>query len=505
MKPLKCILLLWALSVALFSCAPDGGVEDDTQSPDPVEPILFRSFTILKEKNPDAVLASVQVPTGETTIDHHTPLLIDRSSLVVDFVTDIPATVYVGDVEQVSGQTVNDFTSPVTYRMVGVEGDENECVVSLSSTGLPVVVINTPSSQSVPPKTEDWLEGTELCIYDAEGELVYNDEVEIRGRGNSTWTFPKKPYALKLNEKASILGMPAHKRWVLLANWLDRTLLRNDVAFHIASLSGLEWTPRGEFVEVILNGRHKGCYYLCEQIKVDKNRVNIAELSDADPSGGYLLELDVYYDEVFKFTSARWNFPYMFKDPDEVTDAQFAYMEGYVAELEEALYDDERFAAREYTDYLDVDSFVDFWLVFELTMNSEPFHPKSVYMHKDRGGVMKAGPVWDFDWETFVPYKASSYVVKEALYYARLFEDAAFVQRVKERWAELKPAFEGVPEYISALAEHIAHSEAINHQLWPIDVVVNRDEHLSFEEAVSLMRKSYENKLRWLGKQIEGM
>ena len=118
---------------------------------------------------------------------------------------------------------------------------------------------------------------------------------------------------------------------------------------------------------------------------------------------------------------------------------------------------------------------------------------------------MKAGPVWDFDWQTFVPNKASSYVVKEALYYARLFEDAAFVQRVKERWAELKPAFEGVPEYIGAMSEHIAHSEAINHQLWPIDMVVNMDEHRSFEDAVSLMRKSYENKLRWLGKQIEGM
>lgn len=495
MKRITIFLLLAIVLHNLTGCTP----------PEPAEPIVFTSFELLKDNNPLGVISTVKLEVGEGITEYVSPLIINSSELVVNFATDRPATVYVGDVEQVSGQSANDFTTPVTYRLVDEEGVSSEYVVSLGNTGLPVVVIATPSSQVIPPKTADWLAGTQLQIYNPQGELLYDEEVNIRGRGNSTWNFPKKPYALKLNQKASILGMPAHKRWVLLANWLDRTLLRNDVAFRIAELTGFGWTPRGEFVEVVLNGRHKGNYYLCEQIKVDENRVNIAELDDADPSGGYLMELDVYFDETYKFHSPRYNMPYMFKDPDEVSDAQFAYFEGYVAELEEALWDDERFAVREYADYLDVDSFVDYWFVFELSMNSEPFHPKSVYMHKDRGGLLKAGPVWDFDWETFVPDKANGYVVKESLYYGRLFEDEAFVARVKERWAELKPFFESVPGYIDARAEQIALSEGFNHTMWPITEVVNSDESMTFEEAVARMKNAYSAKLKWLNKKISEM
>ena len=139
--------------------------------------------------------------------------------------------------------------------------------------------------------------------------------------------------------------MPKHKRWVLLANYLDRTLLRNHVAFHIAMLTDLEWTPRGQHVELILNGEYRGNYYLCEQIKVDENRVNIHEMESSDIegealTGGYLMELDNHYDEVNKFKSQIRELPYMFKEPDEdvLTAEQFAYMQDYVNDFENALY-----------------------------------------------------------------------------------------------------------------------------------------------------------------------
>ena len=232
--------------------------------------------------------------------------------------------------------------------------------------------------------------------------------------------------------------------------------MRNHIAFHIARQTDLEWTPRGEFVEVVLNGKHKGCYYLCEQIKVDKNRVNIAELTDEEPSGGYLMELDVYFDEVFKFHSPSVSMPFMFKDPDEVTPVQEEYMYNFISVLEESLCDKERLATREYTSYLDVDSFIDWWLVHELTGNGEPMHPKSSYMHKDKDGLLKAGPVWDFDWETFVPYKVNGYVVRDAIYYPYLFADEGFVARLKERWTLLKPRLEQVGAFIESEAARIA-------------------------------------------------
>lgn len=493
-----------ALVGVMVGCGP---VEGPEPQPEPVPEVkaALLSLSFKQADNGEAVWADVHARMGQGSASIYTPMVRSVDNLVATFTTD-GVGVYVGDKEQVSRQTPNDFTSPVTYRVVSSSGHEYEYVVSVATSELPVVVINTPGKALVPPKTEDWLAGTELQIILKDGTVDYHSEVaNIRGRGNSTWSFPKKPYALKLNEKASILGMPKHKRWVLLANWLDRTSMRNHIAFHIAKQTDLDWTPRGEFVEVVLNGKHKGTYYLCEQIKVDENRVNISDLTDEDPSGGFLMELDVYFDEAYKFHSSVYGLPYMFKDPDEVTEAQQSFMQDYITTLEWALYDDGRFAEREYVEYLDVDSFIDWWFVHELTGNSEPYHPKSTYMHKDRGGLLKAGPVWDFDWETFVPYKTSGYVIQGAVYYGRLFQDEAFVARVKERWALLKPRFDAVADFIDSEAERLAPAIKENMVMWPIDVVVNQDESLSFEAAVDRMKTSYKNKLNWLNRHIENM
>ena len=111
------------------------------------------------------------------------------------------------------------------------------------------------------------------------------------------------------------------------------------------------------FVDVVLNGKHIGNYYLCEHIKVDKNRVNIHELTDEDIDGGYIMELDVYYDEDYKFKSAIRELPYMFKDPDEVNEQQLAYMQNYINTLEASLYNDEELVAGSFMEYMDIDSY----------------------------------------------------------------------------------------------------------------------------------------------------
>ena len=147
---------------------------------------------------------------------------------------------------------------------------------------------------------------------------------------------------MKLDNKSEILGMKKHNRWCLLANWMDRTLIRNDVAFEISRRTQLEWTPSGKFVELILNGEHKGNYYLCEQIKVDNNRVNIAK------DGGFLMECDLWYDEEFKFKTKLHNVPWQFKDPDWVTQEQFDYLYNYVAEFEQSLFTEASFIQRKY-------------------------------------------------------------------------------------------------------------------------------------------------------------
>lgn len=457
------------------------------------------SLAFLRRENPASVIKDIHIDKNSGSVTISSPL-ITKPELILSYKTDA-AKVLVGDVEQVSGKTVNDFSKPVTYSFVSAAGEIEQLTINVVHSGLPVVFINTPAGLEIPPKTEDWLEDSHITIYNSECSIVHSGTTSIRGRGNSTWKYPKKPYALKLDSKAEILGMPKHKRWVLLANWLDRTLLRNHVSFHIAKQTGLDWTPRGEFVEVFLNDKHIGNYYLCEHIKVDENRVNISELEENDIDGGFMMELDTYYDEPFKFKSTIKKFPYMFKDPDEVNDKQFAFMQSFIDTLENCLCDQSRLLSREYEQYLDIDSFVDWWITYELTGNTETKHPKSTYVHRDKGGKLKAGPVWDFDWKSF-RLNNEEWVTKNHLYYPELFKDPVFVARVKERWSLHEERLSKIPEFIETEAARITNSEGFNHQMWPITQNTNEDIDLSFIEAVQRMKRSYEAKFNFMKQNI---
>ena len=463
---------------------------------------IISELSFLKKDNPTSLLEDFRLEIGSTYITLKSPF-ITSPKLALYFKTEAE-TVLVGDVEQISGVTVNDFSKPVTYSFVSATGDVRQYTIQVKHSGLPVVYIHTMGAAAIPPKTEDWLPETQLTIYNTDCSINYSGTIGIRGRGNSTWKYPKKPYALKLDSKAEILGMPKHKRWVLLANWLDRTLLRNHVSFQIAKQTDLAWTPRGQFVEVVLNGEHIGNYYLCEHIKIDKNRVNIDELDENEVDGGYMMEIDTYYDEAFQFKSAKKSFPYMFKDPDEVNESQFAFMQDFINNLEGALYEKTRFNTGEHMQYLDIESFADWWIALELTGNTEIKHPKSTYVHKDKGGKLKAGPVWDFDWKTF-RLNNQEWVSKSTLYYDALFEDPTFVATVKERWNKHLPRFREIPAFIQAEADKIRNSEEMNHQMWPVTQNTNEDINLSFAEAVARMKQSYEQKLEFMDREINAM
>ena len=457
---------------------------------------LFTYMSFQKKNNRNSVYEDVtfDVSSGEALVASP---LISSPELVPTFESR-GAKVYADGVEVISGETVINFLKPVTFTVKS--RIEYTFKVEVIYSGLPVVFIETAGRKEIPSKWEDWLSGSKVTIFNPDWTVDYEGSTGVRGRGNSTWSYPKKPYALKLDSKAEVLGMPKHKRWVLLANWMDRTLLRNSVSFELASRSGLSYTPRGEFVELFVNGVHKGNYFLCEHIKVDENRVNIDELDDDETDGGYIMELDAYYDETFKFRSPVRDLPYMFKDPDEVNDAQFEFIRKYVTELEDALYDDQRFAAGEYMDFIDVESFADWWIVMELTGIWEPNHPKSTYMHKDKGGKLVMGPVWDFDWETYMP--KTWFSISESLYYKRLFQDPRFVEVVKERWRMYRDDYETLPEYIRTEAARIRNSDRMDSPMWPITQWVNGDENMSFDDAVDRMINAYEDRFEWMNDAV---
>ncbi|HKY15744.1 MAG TPA: CotH kinase family protein [Microthrixaceae bacterium] len=322
---------------------------------------------------------------------------------------------------------------------------------------LPVLRIETVGDAPILDK-EHYVPGT--FALDSQGvDPAASGNVEIRGRGNSTWSLPKRPYRIKLGSSTSLLGMPANRHWVLLANSLDPGQLRNSTAFELSERTDLAWTPRYRDVELILNGSYEGVYQLVEHIRIDANRVNIDKLSASNTTepavtGGYLLEVDAWLglsgDPGF---STPTGLSIRFDDPEApVPPAQFTYVQNYVSAFENVLF------SPTFTDpvtgygaYIDVDSFIDWYLVNEITNNKDAF-VSSTWLYKPRGEKLAMGPVWDFDRSMGIDgtHKYDEFWVRQPdrLWFDRLFQDPAFIQRVRDRWSQFEPSFREVPDEI---------------------------------------------------------
>ena len=384
---------------------------------------------------------------------------------------------------------------------------------------IPVIRIKTKDSAPILDK-KTYIDGT-ITISDPEG--LYGDVTEftadmgIRGRGNSTWSFPKKPWKVKLKEKASLLGMPADKEWALLANYADRTLIRNIVAMKLSEICGFSWTPRMRSVEVYLNGKYQGVYTLCEHKKVSPDRVNIDVVGENDNvgdavTGGYYLEIEEQQDE----TTCWWTsmgVPMMFSDPEEPTDEQLAYVKGLFESFEKALRAKDFSEASGYPKYIDVDSFVDYYIVQELTKNIDGNLRKSSFITKERGKKMEMYHLWDFDltlgncgyfWGN-VGNGPENFWIKLDKWYPHLFGDPVFVDTVQERWNELMPELRKIPDFIDEQALILDKAQERNFQVWSIWESVDWvyfPSLGSYEKEVDYLKEFYTKRLEWLDAEL---
>lgn len=378
---------------------------------------------------------------------------------------------------------------------------------------IPVIYIDT-NGKGIYDK-ENYVDGT-ITIQDH--YKLYSDvtdftaEMGIRGRGNSTWGFPKKPYKVKLKEKASIFGMGADKEWVLLANYSDRTLLRNIVAMRMSEMCGFAWTPHMYSVHVYLNKTYKGVYTFCEHKKVHKNRVDI----DVD-AGDVYLEIEQQQDE----TTCWWTgmgVPMMFSDPEVPSDELLAEVKQWFADFETALYSD--YLAdpeRGYAAYIDVDSFIDFYIVQEMAKNTDGNLRKSSFITKKKGGKLQMYHLWDFDltfgnngWnlhepEGFYVFTHKSDCTPGDNWFNRMAKDPAFVQRLKARFNELVPQLQTIPAFIDEQARILDKAEDLNFQVWDINESVdwlNCPSLGSYEAEVEFLKDFYTKRLEWMRREI---
>lgn len=379
---------------------------------------------------------------------------------------------------------------------VAFEGD-------LIETGLPVLYIVTEDRAVINSK-DNYVNAT-MTIKES-GETVSSHPLRIRGRGNATWTYPKKPYRIKLDDKSVLLGMNEHKDWALLANYCDKSLLRTGISFKLSELLEFPWTPDSRFVEVVLNDEYMGNYQLVEHVKQDKNRVSI-------PKDGYLFERDGYYlQEPNYFVSSR-EYGYSFKNPDpeeDLTDEQWHYIKEYVDEFEAVLktedYNDTEIG---YAKYIDTNSFVLWFLFQNILANIDT----NIYLTKDDMGDSKIvmGPVWDFEWSLGIgwydgarPRPANYYVWNRDFYFDTLLQDPAFKQKIKEEWQRIN-VYDDLLAYFDDTVELLDKSQELNFRRWDIlntKVSVGGIPLGSYEKEVECDRQFFINHFNWLDSEI---
>lgn len=409
--------------------------------------------------------------------------------------------------------------SVLTFSSKVLQEEEKEQAEIERRQNIPVIRITTKNSAPIVDK-KNYVDGS-ITISDP--ELLYSDVAEfkadmgIRGRGNSTWSFPKKPWKVKLDEKASLLGMPADKEWALLANYADRTLIRNIVAMKLSEICGFSWTPRMRSVEVYLNGKYQGVYTLCEHKKVSKDRVDIDLVGEDDNTGdavtgGYYLEIEEQQDE----TTCWWTsmgVPMMFSDPEVPTQQQLAYVKGLFESFEQALWARDYSEETGYPKYIDVDSFVDYYIVQELTKNIDGNLRKSSFITKERGKKMEMYHLWDFDltlgncgyfWGS-TGNGPENFWIKLDKWYPHLFNDPAFVEKVQDRWNELMPEFEKIPDFIDDQVLSLDKAQKRNFEVWSIWESVDWvyfPSLGSYEKEVDYLKEFYTDRLHWLDTEL---
>lgn len=385
--------------------------------------------------------------------------------------------------------------------------------VELESSVLPILLLETNGETIV---QEDKIMADLQVIYNGIGAenaisdppTDYNGKIGIEIRGASSAGYPQRPFGFETrnvdgsNNNVELIEMPAENDWVLLSNFNDRSLIRNLLAQHIYMKMG-NYAPRLTLCEVQLNGLYEGIYVFGEKIKRDAQRVDIATLNDNentgdDVTGGYLLQLNYWNDE--NSWELSYNPPahptfdihlrYEVPKPDAITQSQKDYIASFVDAMETSLYsnvfDDPVSGFRQ---FLDVESFIDYFLLNELSRNNDGFK-KSRFFYKDKdsnGGKLKAGPPWDFDWawkdlascEIFESTEGAgwAHLINNCPtdnyspeWYVRMLEDPSFGSHLRCRYDEYREDFlteEYLSNYIDSLSNVLENAQARHYQRWP--------------------------------------
>ena len=384
-------------------------------------------------------------------------------------------------------------------------------------TNLPIVSIHTKDDVIPYDKVHEIV--SQLTIISDNGTKLLSEPGTVRERGNASREFPKKPYRIKFDKKQHVLDAPAKaKKWTLINNYGDKTLMRNLLAFELSKRLGMPYTPYGTAVDVLLNGEYKGCYQLCDQIQVHKNRVNVTEMTPNDNSGiavtgGYLVEVDAYADREKSWFRSNSRNPVTIKSPseDSITTSQRRYIQDHFNKMENDL-----------DRYVDRSSFLRHFLVGELSGNTDTYW--SLFMYKERDDdTMYTGPVWDFDLafendnRTYPVCNKRDYIYRSGgscagtlrqlvdIFVLQNAESQSMLLDIWDRARHADLTEEHLMAFIDQMEEELEVSQKLNFMRWPIlntKVHMNPKAWGSYKAEVENVRRFMKERLTWMDKRL---
>ncbi len=420
-----------------------------------------------------------------------------------------------------TGTSAGENREPVTNPQVNTEPEPPQTVYEYK---IPVIYINTENKVPVTSNSQTVMAEFSLDGRNTGYPDIKNAAIKIRGRGHSTWKLDKKPYQIKFEEKTSVMGMKEAKRYILLANYSDKTLMRNHIAFTMAeTLNHLIFVPHTKPVDVYLNGTYIGVYGIGEKVEVRKGRIEMEMGNEFSADTGYLLEVGGFDDEddgyVFNTDCLK---DVVVKTPEYevINREQEQYIEDYVKKAEQAVKN-----LSGYEEYIDIPSLIDWFILHELTYNLDCCFNRSCYLVKPAGGKLQMGPPWDFDvafgnyiydnpnydgWASVGSSDSSSYIKVTWMNY--LLADSRFNARLKHRWAEKKEELVSTAmAEIESTKDRIYKSQMDNFKVWDIWNIragygsdATTALH-SYDEQVEYLKNFILNRKQWMDQAISNL
>ncbi|WP_295099528.1 CotH kinase family protein [uncultured Fibrobacter sp.] len=371
---------------------------------------------------------------------------------------------------------------------------------------LPRIVIETENFSGI--RDRETIHPSFLQIYGESGPESEVLELTVHGRGNSSFKMPKYGLKLEFKDKLALLGMPASRDWVLVANYGDKAHLRNYMAMRLSEWLGMPYTPRCRFVELYLNRRYMGLYLLMESVKVAKERVNIAE---NDTSFLFEKEGEKKIDSPF-FRSCTGE-PFHVRSPKNVSQESMELLRTHLCDFERCLQRACTIDSGAVAEWVDMDDFMPYYWVQEFSKNEDANFGRSIFMTWQKGGKIHFGPIWDFD----ISFGNESYernrgfdgwYIRKYRWFGSMFRSPEVKEEARLYWMEHRETIHALADSVPLYRAIIEKAVKNEYRRWPIITNTEnwalKDPYESYDEAISVMMDWMERRFQWIDAELNG-